>query len=462
MSLLAWFAAWPLLRAVRDASWQRRFALGSLAGFVWSLGTVGSWLYPATREHLAAGPAAAAVLTAAAAWTYGGAYLAALALVYGWLPRPRWLAAPAALVLLEQLRTGVLGGAPWALLGQTQHDVLPLAQLAELTGVAGLSFLVLLPAAAAAEPRPARTVGLLTSAAAVAATLLFGGIRLRTLPAFDPGGEPDLAVVSGLNLAADPLAAYVAASATAPPAPLTVWPEAAVPGYLSDDPSAAGAVARAARTRGWLLLGAPRHEISGGARRYFNSVLLFDADGRLRNTYDKRRLVPFGERSPLPALSTVPRPFSAGTADAPLATDRLRIGPLVCWEAIFPALARRYAEQGVDVLVNLTSDRDLGTGASQQLAFSRFRAIETRRWLVRASGTGATVLVDPAGRVHRADTLRLGPPSGRAGRTIYVRFGETMSWLSAALLVALWLPHTANVWPRWGAKIASQAAPRRA
>jgi len=190
--------------------------------------------------------------------------------------------------------------------------------------------------------------------------------------------------------------------------------------------------------------------------------IAFDADGRLRSTYDKRRLVPFGERSPLPALATVPRPFSAGTADAPLATDRLRVGPLVCWEAIFPALARRYAEQGVDVLVNLTSDRDLGTGASQQLAFSRFRAIETRRWLVRASGTGATVLVDPAGRVHRADTLHLGPPSGRAGRTIYVRFGETMSWLSAALLVALWLPRTANVWPRWGAKGASQAAPRRA
>ena len=70
--------------------------------------------------------------------------------------------------------------------------------------------------------------------------------------------------------------------------------------------------------------------------------------------------------------------------------------------------------------------------------------------------------VDPAGRVHRADTLHLGPPSGRAGRTIYVRFGETMSWLSAALLVALWLPRTANVWPRWGAKGASQAAPRRA
>jgi len=457
LSVLAWFAPWLLLRAVGGRPWRPRLALASLAGLVWSLGTVGSWLYPAAREHLAAGPLAAAALTVAAAWTYGGAYLAGLGLVYGWLPRPRWLATPAAWVLLEQLRTRVLGGAPWALLGHTQHDALPFAQLAELTGVGGLSFLVLLPAAALAERGRGRTAGLAVSAAALAAAFVFGEHRLRAFPVLAAGDTPPvLTVVSGHNLARDPLGEYLAASAAAEPAPLTIWPEAAVPGYLADEPRTAEAIARAARARGWLLLGAPRYDSSGPRRRYFNSALLFDGDGRLRQTYDKRRLVPFAERSPLPALATVTRPFSPGTADALLVTERLRVGPLVCWEAVFPELARSYARQGVDVLVNLTSDRDLGAGASQQLAFSRFRAVETRRWLVRASGTGPTLLIDPAGRVHRADTLRLGAVAS-SPPTVYVRYGETMSWLSAALLGLLFFRRAANGWPRRGANATSHA-----
>src|SRR5207244_3926652 len=136
-----------------------------------------------------------------------------------------------------------------------------------------------------------------------------------------------------------------------------------------------------------------------------------------------------------------------------------RFGPRVCWEASSPEFGRTYARQGVDVLVNLPSDRDLGAGASQQLAFSRFRAIETRRWLVRASGTGPTLLVDPAGRVHRADTLRLGAAASVAP-TVYVRCGETMSWLSAALLGVLFFRRTANGSPRSGANAASQAGSR--
>jgi apolipoprotein N-acyltransferase len=430
---LAFVACWPLFAAVRSRSLARRLGLGALAGMVWGCGTVFAWLYPAARGHLASGPIVASLFTAGAAWAYGGIYLCVLAGVYPWLPRPRWLTVPSAWVLLEAVRPYLLGGAPWALLGQSQIAVLPLAQLAELTGVAGLSFLVVMPAAALAESGRARRRGLAVWAAAVAVAAVFGAGRLARFPAGGASEGVPITVVSGHNLAPDPLAAYRAATAAAPPAALTVWPESAVPRYLQEEPADQTVVAEVARERGWLLFGAPRWAGRGAARRYLNAAYLADPAGRVAGTYAKSLLVPWAERSPWPLPSLVARPFSAGPADpAPLRAAGLRLGVLVCWESVFAAPARNYARRGVDVLVNLTSDRDLGAGALQQLSFSRFRAIETRRWLIRASGTGTTDLVDPAGRVHPRTTLRVAPNHGAPG--LYVRWGETVPWFAVAVL----------------------------
>jgi apolipoprotein N-acyltransferase len=415
-----------------------RFVLGTLAGLVWAGCMVGFWLYPAARIHLATGPFAAAALTAAAAWTYGGLYLAAFAVVYSWLPRPRWLAAPAVWVLLEQARTVFLGGAPWGLLGHTQHAFLPLAQLAEWAGVSGLSFLVLLPAASLAESEGReRLRGLGVATAAVGLAVVYGVIRLATFSsAVSSDAGPSIHVIGGENASSDPLERYLAATSAAGPATLTVWPEAAISGYLQEDPRAQAAVAAASRAHGWLLLGTPRYEGRGRDRRYFNSAVLFDPAGSARATYDKRLLVPFAEYEPLPLPRIVARPFSAGAPAAPLDAGGLRLGPLICWEAIFPEPARWYARAGVDVLVNLSSDRDVGAGAAQQLAFSRFRAIETRRWLVRASGNGPPILVDPTGRIHADATLHL-HPGAPTPATFYVRHASVVPLGSAALLAVL-------------------------
>ena len=435
---LAWVALWPLLVAFRGRPAAGRFALGAIAGLVWAGFTVAPWLYPAVRSHLAAGALTAILLTTGAVWTYGGVYLAIFALVYSWLPRPRWLAAPSAWVLLETLRAHALGGAPWALLGQSQHALLPVAQIAELGGVASLSFLVLMPAAALAASGRERVIGLAAALVATLAAAAFGASRLAAPIPVETGDDAvAVHVVSGHNLDGDPLLGYFVATAAGPPAALVVWPETAVAGYLEDDPVARAAVARTARSRGWLLLGALRYEGRVAGRRYFNSALLFDPAGERRGIYDKRWLVPFAERSPLPFLRTVERPFTGGDPNpVPLVAGRLRLGPLVCWDAVFPEPALAYTRAGVDLLVNLTSDRDLGRGTLQQLAFSRFRAIETRRWLVRASGTGPTYLVDPLGRVNQGDTLRLVPGSGRPP-TFYVRHAGVVAWAPAVLLALL-------------------------
>jgi apolipoprotein N-acyltransferase len=241
-------------------------------------------------------------------------------------------------------------------------------------------------------------------------------------------------VVGGHAADADPLASYAAASVVEPTPAITLWPETAQLGYLQDEPAARALVADTVTRVGWLLLGTLRHEGRGPSLRYYNSAVLVAPDGTLRGVYDKHFLVPFAERSPWPFPSLVERPFTPGTATpVPLVAGPLRIGPLVCWESIFPDPARRFARAGVDLLANLTSDRDLGAGAVQHIAFSRFAAIETRRWLVRASGGDDTLLIDPAGRVLRRSTLRLRP--WRGAESFIVRHDGWVTTAAIAVLV---------------------------
>lgn len=429
---LAFVAPSLLLVTVRGRGAGMRLGLGALAGLVWSSATMLPWLAPAARAHLDLGIGGALLGSAALSWLYGGAWLGVLAVALPWLPRPRWLALPAAWVLVEAARSRLLGGAPWSLLGHAQIGLLPLAQLAELGGVAALTFVTVMPGAALAATGDERRRGLVVSAAALVAALAFGAMRLSSVGP-EARGET-IVVLSGLAGAPAPLEAWAAASLVAPPAALTVWPEGAVPGFLQDDLGSIGTVRAVAEARGWLLFGARRWRGRGDARQYWNEALLVGPDGTLEEARAKARLVPFAERAPWPFPELLARPYDPGDDTAgPFHAGPLRVGALVCWEAIFPEPARRWARDGVDVLVNLTSDRDLGAGAAQQLAFSRFRAIETRRWLLRASGTGVALAVDPAGRVHPLAQVRIAP--GATAQTPYVRFGDLVPWAAAGLLL---------------------------
>lgn len=435
VGLAAWVAFWPLLAACRDRGAGARLALGSVAGIAFGAGTVGLWLLPAARAHLATGAPSAAALTLAAAWLYGGLYIALLALIHPFLPRPRWLTTAAVWVLLEWLRGFVAGGAPWALLGHSQHGAL-VAQIAELGGVPAVSFLLMLVSAALAERGRERRTGLAVALLAVAMACAFGVERLLALPPSrgDASGV-EVALVSGHHLAADPLRAYAEATSRTP-ADVVVWPEGSTPGYLQEEDEALGLLAALAPGHAGLVVGGRRYDGPPSARRYFNSVFFFDGRGGIAGVADKQRLVPLAESSALPWLHDLPRPFAPAPAPpAPVEVAGIRIGVLVCWEVLFDDLARDLVRRGADLLVNLSSDRDLGDGAGQLVAFARFRAIETRRWLARASGTGASVLIDPAGRVHERGRLRIARDVARP-LTLYTRYGGAVPPI-AALLVAL-------------------------
>ena len=366
-------------------------------------------------------------------------------------------------VATELVRSRVIGQ-PWALLGYTQHNHPALIQVAVCTGVYGVSFLLVLSAAALTESawrwRAGRGVRhvvrpLVLPAMVVTFCYAAGVVCLRTS---SQGGlsEREVAVVQtnvsparhwSRSYTQAQLMAHLRATdalpATAHPA-LIVWPENAVPRYLETEPMIAVALADlAVRHRADLLFGGPRSE----AGRVYNSARLITAGGRNGGHYDKRRLLLFAEEKPFVASTSPaandgsPEEFSAGVESGVLQSF-VRLGVSICHEIIHPSLIAGAVRDGAELLVNIANDGWLDAGyefaGRQHLAMAVFRAVETRRYLVRAATTGTSAVIDPYGRV--VDSLPPGATgvlratvAGRTTLTPYVRLGDLFAFVCAGV-----------------------------
>jgi apolipoprotein N-acyltransferase len=227
---------------------------------------------------------------------------------------------------------------------------------------------------------------------------------------------------------------------------LLVWPEYAITLYPATDPVLMPALTTLALdTTAGLVFGAPR--VAHGTT-YRNSTYHLGPDGGW-TSYDKIRLVPFAEYQPFAVGEAVAgedeRIFTPGTRASVFASALGRLGPLICYEAIFPERARALAHAGAEVLLNLSNDgwldrAGLGAGA-QHLSIVVFRAVETRRYLVRAAASGISGFVDPTGRPfallaegERGFTSGLVHP--RRDLTFYVRYGDVFAATCALLALA--------------------------
>jgi apolipoprotein N-acyltransferase len=455
----------PVLLGVWGASAGTAFRLGLLFGYAygWSL----LWTLPETVATYLELPLAVAaggvslwflfvVGVPAALFTVGAARLGTARL---------GLATPLALgalwVAVEFVR-GRLLGQPWGLLGYSQHDAEGVVQLASVTGVYGLSFLLASVGAGVAQAVGALARGgtarewmevvALPASLAVLASLCG---RLAVLdaadrvPAYQPVAVVQTNVVPPLRWTPAYSAAQVAAHLRATgrlrsslDPELIVWPEYAVPRYLEADPGLQALLGGAARRHGAdLLFGAPRAD---GEQR-FNSAELLRRDGRTGAHYDKRRLVPFAEATPL-RRGAAAETFSAGTTSGVLESF-VPLGVSICHEILHPDLIAASVRDGARLLVNVANDSWLSrlsdAAGRQHLAMAQLRAVETRRYLVRAAVTGASAVFDPLGRVVGA------LPPGRPGvlaawvapeavTTWYVRLGDAFAVACAlAAVVAL-------------------------
>lgn len=188
-----------------------------------------------------------------------------------------------------------------------------------------------------------------------------------------------------------------------------LWPETAMPFDLPTSRYTLHLTALARDNHMALLTGAPGQERGPeGERRIYNRVWLMDNDGMPAGSYDKEHLVPFGEYVPsffrwefLAGLLQEVGAYTEGTRTEPLKHGRLAMGPLVCYEAVFPWLAQERVAKGANVLVDVSNDGWFGDTAApwQHLALTGLRALEQNRWLVRCTNTGISAVYDNRGRL---------------------------------------------------------------
>jgi apolipoprotein N-acyltransferase len=381
------------------------------------------------------------------------------------------LGAPLLWTGLEYARTHTFFSFPWTLLGYSQHGALPFAQVASFTAVYGVSFLVAsvsaLVAYAAVEPRPSARRGAIAAVALLVGGSWLWGSWQMARPVAETGRVTVGLVQGGVRQEDKWVPEYASANvgrhlqlttkARDAGARLVVWPESAVPFLFDEDRGLAALLRAEVREKGiYLFFGNDDIEpLPSGGRRIYVGAKLLDPSGELVARYHKIQLVPFGEYVPLQPLFTLGGRFAAklvqevsdftpGTQAVVGVVDGHRVGGFICYEAIFPSLVRRFAAGGAELLVNVTNDAWYGTTSAphQHLAMVAFRAIETRRYLVRAANTGITAVVDPRGRVLEPTrlfdtTVLVREVPFVAETTFYTRHGDVFARACAAMALAL-------------------------
>ncbi|MDD5557456.1 MAG: apolipoprotein N-acyltransferase [bacterium] len=455
---LAWIALVPFLFAVEGRDWRETLRIGAAAGvaFWWSLFY---WLNNVTVAGFL-------VLT-----LYLALYFPAFGVLMNLLSRrprvPAWLAAPIVWTALEYGRTYAFTGLPWGLAGVTQYRVVPLIQIAAVTGVYGVSFLVLLVNAAIYEcARRRRPAPAAAAAVAVGACLAWGGWWLAG--EFREGRGPRVAIVQGnvpqeekfgegfRDEIVERFRGLTLGLRDAAP-DLIVWPETSIPGYYWYDPVLRGAVAALQmETRTPLLFGST-HMTDIERPKFFNSAFLVGPNAETVGRYDKIHLVLFGEIIPckrlLPFLMRfVPfeEDFTPGDSFTVFPFGKGDFSALICFEDIMPDLARGFVRRGARFLVNVTNDAWFGRTSQpyQHVAHAVFRSVENCVSMVRATNTGVSCFIDPHGRITRVLTDGAGRALFVAGTataevpltrvsTFYTRHGNVFAAACAAAAAAL-------------------------
>ncbi|MBK8575019.1 MAG: apolipoprotein N-acyltransferase [Elusimicrobia bacterium] len=459
---LAWGTFVPFLLAVPSLPKKAALSYSFLAGGLAGLGTL-YWIYPTCRWG--------GVNPVVSLFALGGlaAHGALFWLLFGasvWLffRRPLWqfpFWAAASWTVLEWLRGNLFSGFPWLPLSCSQWQVPTHLPLAEIGGGYAVSFLIMLfngtiaVALKGVWGREKRWLACVPSLAALIGLTVWSIFLWRTpLPAVGP--PVDVAVVQGNidqykkwdaayeNEIVRSYSALTREAGLTHPA-LILWPETAVPGWIPNDARYTQWIQKLAQeNQTHLLTGA----VTRQENRDYNAAFLFSPAGKIIAHYRKMHLVPFGEYVPLRAL-LAPfvsvlndlGSFDQGREATVITIPGARLGVNICFEGLFPTLVTRFTNNGAQVLINITNDGWYRHTAAPEQHFSSsvIRAVENRRWIVRAANTGYSGFISPKGKITSRTRL-LEPAVLRDSveplnvLTFYARHGDLFIVLCALLL----------------------------
>ncbi len=434
----AWLGFIPLFFVIQNESKSKAFLFAYITGIIFWAGTI-YWLI-----HVALIGLILLVL-------YLALYFGLFGILFKLTIKDYRLSVvtiPAAWVFLEFLRSRLLTGFPWALLGYSQYLNLPIIQIADITGVWAVSFLVMMVNVAvynviARRVAPKQSlkrllrfarndnVALLLPFLLVFLSLGYGFYKLHNSKLQTPNSKLRVSVIQGsipqyqkwseaFKESISQRYEMLTKEAAKDNPDLIIWPETSVPGIIGEEPGLLERVVRLAQdVDAPLLIGA----VTSNSNNYYNSALLISKDGKILSQYDKLHLVPFGEYVPLERhfpflrqLIGIPiGDFSPGKEytvfeiqnpkslpDRQAGKIQNDFAALICFEDTIPELSRRFVKQGAKFLVNITNDAWFKDSSApyQHAQASVFRAVENRVPVVRAANTGLSCFIDSNGRIY--------------------------------------------------------------
>lgn len=469
---LSWFGLIPLLMSLVVLRGRAAFLAGFMQGVAYFAVTIYwiAWITP---------PGVLAAVFYMSLWRGLTVWLIAI-VVKRFGVQGLW-SAPFIWVGIEYVSSLGDLGFPWVLLGSSQVDYLPLVQYADTLGVFGISFWLVLINLALLDlwrRRAPLTIAALVVLFAVPAVYGFQrmsqiyGDRVMTVGVAQPNLEP-------LAKEFRPFETHFARlkgqtmEAVENGARLVVWPETAVPAYfhLRVNQHYRDLVQQLADSLNVHIYTGANHLDIGPPRRTFNASFLFSPGDTSLTRYDKMRLVPFGERTPfpdlLPGLRTIRfsgSGFVSGNWDSGelwtvFELDDTRFSGMICFDSAFPQQSRRLVREGAEFLAVITNDGWFGptSGPYQHAALAVFRAIESRRSVVRCANTGVSVLIDPAGRASQTtdiftEAVITGDVAISREMTFYIRYGDLFSQVVGSIGLVLVL--IGAFWRREGKTVA--------
>ena len=460
LSFLAWIALIPLLISIQDKTPRNAFKLGFIAGFFHII-TLLYWIVVVLGQYgnlpLAVSLLALVLLSLLLA-LYPAVFSCLACRLNHRLFYPFFLGA--FWVSMEYARAHLITGFPWCLLGYSQYEHLAVIQIANLFGVYGVSFLIVLLNGLIFQSlfrnkgikHPCLKWEWGFAVLLMAGTLTYGFQQLAQKDAQNATAPNITAAVVQANIdqsvkwkpayQVQTLKTYFKLSRSIGHSKpeLVVWPETALPLFYQDAPLFSVKMRELSTELSALLLfGSPAYERNNGTIEYYNRAYMITPGVPIPQYYDKRHLVPFGEYVPLkkylPFINHLVQAagnFAQGDQQGPLKERDLSMGVLICFEAIFPELARDLSREGSNLLVNITNDAWFGVTSAphQHLCMAVFRSVETGIPMIRAANTGFSAFIGTNGKILSKTHLFVEAvldqsiPVSPATPTLYTRSGD--------------------------------------